>query len=137
MSTGIFSGMSVHAHRRAGELDVDLHLDRLVERHLVEVGVQDGPAQRLALALLEDHLAARPAEVEVEERVLARGALQDGLDLFRRDGHRHGLPARPVEDAGDHPPAAQPSILVLSGLGPTLGGHHEFRHVLLPANPAI
>ena len=48
--------------------------------------------QRLELELLQDHLAARAAELEVEEGVLAGGALQDGPDLARATRRRRWPP---------------------------------------------
>jgi hypothetical protein len=62
---------------------VDVDLQRLVEGDLVEVGVQQGPLDGLDLELLQDHLAPRSFEVEVEQRVLTRLAAKDGSDLLR------------------------------------------------------
>ena len=113
-STTIFSGMSagrqeisssrvtksriaalhLHPHGRALELHVDLELEGLVEGHLVEVRVQQLVLHGLDLVLLQDHLAAGAADLQVEEGVLPRRGAQDGPDGL--GAHRHVVGALPV-----------------------------------------
>ena len=87
--------------------------------------------ERLELELLEDHLAPRSVELEVEQRVLARLAAQDGSDLLGGDGHGHGLLGRAVQHAGNQPLDAQPAVDVLAGLGAVLCGYDDVRHLEL------
>ena len=93
----------------ADELDHDLRLDRLVEADLLEVDVGDAAGDHVLLVVLEDRRMGRllAFEHDVEDRVQARGAGQDAAKLSLGDTDRvRRLPA-PVEDAGNHPVAAQ------------------------------
>src|SRR5206468_4470839 len=104
------AALHLDADGHALDLDVDVDLERLVEGDLVEVRVEQPALDGLDLELLEDDLAAAAAEVEVEQRVLPRGAAQDGADLLRGDGHRHRLLLGPVQDAGDQALRAQAPV---------------------------
>ena len=84
-------------------------LDRLVEADLLEVDVGDAAGDHVLLVVLEDRRMGRllAFEHDVEDRVQARWAGQDAAKLSLGDTDRvRRLPA-PVEDAGNHPVAAQ------------------------------
>ena len=74
---------------------MDLQLQDLVERDLVEVGVEQLAAQGLPLELLEENLAAAPAEVEVEQGVLSPEALLR-IAVISRGETATGTAALPV-----------------------------------------
>src|SRR6185369_11625268 len=67
---------------------------------------------------------------QVEQRVLAGRAAQDGPDLLGGDRDGGGLALGAVQHAGDEPPGAQAPVDVLPGLGPGFGRDHDLRHVL-------
>ena len=110
-----------HARRFLGaeQVDRDRRVDRLVEADLLQVDVRDAAAHRVHLVVLEDRRvrAAGAVDLDVEDRVEARGARERAAQLALGDRDRDRL-AAPVEHAGDEPLLAQAARLARAQVAP-------------------
>jgi hypothetical protein len=108
-----------HAH----ELDRDLDRDALRERDVLEIQMEDVPHHRVPLNFPDQRLAVGgrgPRDVQIDDDVRARGALQQRVHFLRAHDERDGSLAASVIDGGNASGGAELLGDALADAGPLL-----------------